>query len=136
VEALAVHFHNTYNTAAANILVALQAGVSVIDSSVAGLGGCPYAKGATGNVATEDVVYMLHGMGIHTGVDLEALVDCGQYVPAPLPHVPLQVLHIVVRPSRSRELVPFSVPFARFISTFLGRANSSNASRAILAHRK
>lgn len=80
VEEVAVHFHNTYGQALANILAAVQGGVSVVDSSVAGLGGCPYAKGATGNVPTEDVVYMLHGMGIDTGVDLDALVDVGQYV--------------------------------------------------------
>ena len=63
-----------------NTLAALQLGVWQFDASVAGLGGCPYAKGATGNVATEDVVYMLHGMGIETGIDLNALVDAGQYI--------------------------------------------------------
>ena len=77
---LAVHFHDTYGQALANILIALQHGISVIDSSVAGLGGCPYAKGASGNVATEDVVFMLNGMGIHSGVDLSALVDAGQHI--------------------------------------------------------
>ena len=66
VEAVAVHCHDTYGQALANILTALEYGVAVVDSSVAGLGGCPFAKGATGNVATEDVVYMLHGMGIKT----------------------------------------------------------------------
>ena len=66
VEAVAVHCHDTYGQALANILIALEYGVSTVDSSVAGLGGCPFAKGATGNVATEDVVYMLHGMGIQT----------------------------------------------------------------------
>ncbi|MCY7294184.1 hydroxymethylglutaryl-CoA lyase [Alteromonas sp. a30] len=75
VEKLAVHFHDTYGQALPNILVALQNGISVIDSSVAGLGGCPYAKGASGNVSTEDVVYMLHGMGIETGIDLDKLVQ-------------------------------------------------------------
>lgn len=80
VEALAVHCHDTYGQALANILVALQNGVSVVDSSVAGLGGCPYAKGASGNVATEDVVYMLNGLGIHTGVDLPKLLDAGSYI--------------------------------------------------------
>ena len=79
-EKLAVHFHDTYGQALANILVALQNGISVIDSAVAGLGGCPYAKGASGNVATEDVVYMLNGMGISSGVDLEALAKCGQQI--------------------------------------------------------
>lgn len=74
---LAVHFHDTYGQALANILIALQMGISVVDSAVAGLGGCPYAKGASGNVATEDVVYMLDGMGISTGVDLSKLVTVG-----------------------------------------------------------
>lgn len=80
VEKLAVHFHDTYGQALANILIALQMGVSVVDSAVAGLGGCPYAKGASGNVATEDVVYMLHGMGIETGIDLEKLVLVGDTI--------------------------------------------------------
>jgi hydroxymethylglutaryl-CoA lyase len=74
------HFHDTYGQALANTLAAMQMGVWQFDTSVAGLGGCPYAKGATGNVATEDVVYMLHGMGIDTGVDLDALVDAGVYI--------------------------------------------------------
>jgi hydroxymethylglutaryl-CoA lyase len=80
VEKLAVHFHDTYGQALANILACLEAGVSVADSSVAGLGGCPYAKGATGNVASEDVVYMLHGMGIATGIDLDALAATGSWI--------------------------------------------------------
>ncbi len=71
------HFHDTYGQALANIYACLEMGVHVFDTSVAGLGGCPYAKGATGNVATEDVVFMLHGLGIHTGIDLDALVDAG-----------------------------------------------------------
>ena len=74
------HFHDTYGQALANTLVALDLGVWQFDTSVAGLGGCPYAKGATGNVASEDVVYMLHGMGIETGIDLEKLVDAGQFI--------------------------------------------------------
>lgn len=77
---IAGHFHDTYGQALANILASLQAGVSIYHASVAGLGGCPYAKGATGNVATEDVLYMLHGMGIETGVDLDAVVDIGQWI--------------------------------------------------------
>ena len=77
---LAVHFHDTYGQALANILVALQHGVSIIDSAVAGLGGCPYAKGASGNVATEDVLYMLNGMGIDTGVDMTALLKASRAV--------------------------------------------------------
>lgn len=74
------HFHDTYGQALANTLVALGMGVWQFDTSVAGLGGCPYAKGATGNVATEDVVYMLHGMDIETGIDLDKLVDAGQFI--------------------------------------------------------
>ncbi len=80
ISALALHFHDTYGQALANIYACLELGVSVIDSSIAGLGGCPYAKGATGNVATEDVVYMLNGMGINTGVDLEKLLDVSKFV--------------------------------------------------------
>jgi len=78
------HFHDTYGQALANIYAALERGVAVFDSSVAGLGGCPYAKGATGNVATEDVVYLLHGLGCTTGVDLDRLVDAGEFICAEL----------------------------------------------------
>ncbi len=74
------HFHDTYGQALANTLAAMELGVWQFDTSSAGLGGCPYAKGATGNVATEDVVYMLHGMGIETGIDLDKLVDAGAYI--------------------------------------------------------
>ena len=74
------HFHDTYGQALGNTLISLQMGVWQFDTSVAGLGGCPYAKGATGNVATEDVVYMLHGMGIDTGIDMDKLVDAGQFI--------------------------------------------------------
>ena len=74
------HFHDTYGQALGNTLASLQMGVWQFDTSVAGLGGCPYARGATGNVATEDVVYMLHGMGIETGIDLDKLVDAGQFI--------------------------------------------------------
>lgn len=77
---LSGHFHDTYGQALANTLAALEIGVSQYDTSVAGLGGCPYARGATGNVASEDVVYMLHGMGITTGIDLDLLVDAGNYI--------------------------------------------------------
>jgi len=79
-DAVIGHFHDTYGQALPNTLAALEMGVWHFDTSVAGLGGCPYAKGATGNVATEDVVYMLHGMGIETGIDLEALFDAGAYI--------------------------------------------------------
>jgi hydroxymethylglutaryl-CoA lyase len=74
------HFHDTYGQALANIYACLQMGISTFDTSVAGLGGCPYAKGATGNVATEDVVYLLHGLGIETGIDLDRLVDAGAFI--------------------------------------------------------
>jgi hydroxymethylglutaryl-CoA lyase len=77
---LALHFHDTYGQALANILACLDLGVSVLDSAVGGLGGCPYAKGATGNVATEDLVYMLQGMGIDTGVDFPALCKIGAWI--------------------------------------------------------
>jgi len=80
VEKLAVHFHDTYGQSLSNILISLQMGVSVVDSSVAGLGGCPYAKGASGNVATEDVVYMLNGLGIRTGVDLGKVMAAGEFI--------------------------------------------------------
>jgi len=80
VSKLAVHFHDTYGQALANILVALEFGINVIDSSISGLGGCPYASGASGNVATEDVVYMLNGLGIHTGLDLDKLIDASNFI--------------------------------------------------------
>jgi isopropylmalate/homocitrate/citramalate synthase len=84
VSKIALHFHDTYGQALANILACLETGVSVIDSAVGGLGGCPYAKGATGNVATEDVVYMLNGMGVATGIDLSKLVQAGAGIAAAL----------------------------------------------------
>ncbi|KAM9804088.1 3-hydroxy-3-methylglutaryl-CoA lyase, cytoplasmic [Neosynchiropus ocellatus] len=79
-EALAVHCHDTYGQALPNILVALQMGVRVVDSAVAGLGGCPFAQGSSGNVSTEDVLYMLHGMGIETGVDLSRVIEAGDFI--------------------------------------------------------
>ena len=82
------HFHDTYGMAVANTVAALQLGVWQFDTSVAGLGGCPYAKGATGNVATEDVVYLLHGMGIDTGIDLDRLVDAGAFISSALGRKP------------------------------------------------
>ena len=88
VNQLAVHFHDTYGQALANILASLQLGVTVLDSSVAGLGGCPYAPGAAGNVATEDVLYMLNGMGIETGVNLEELAAVGLTISAQLGRKP------------------------------------------------
>ncbi len=80
VETLGAHYHDTYGQALANILASLEMGVATVDSSVAGLGGCPYAKGASGNVATEDVVYMLHGMDIATGIDLDRLVETAWFI--------------------------------------------------------
>ncbi|MEM1082294.1 MAG: hydroxymethylglutaryl-CoA lyase [Pseudomonadota bacterium] len=77
---LAVHFHDTYGQALANILASLELGVRIVDSSIAGIGGCPYARGATGNVATEDVVYQLHGLGMETGIDLDALASAGRWI--------------------------------------------------------
>lgn len=90
-EQLAGHFHDTYGQALANIFASLQEGIAVFDSSVAGLGGCPYAKGASGNVATEDVLYMLNGLGIATGVDLDAVMAAG-----------LRISQLLARPTGSR----------------------------------
>lgn len=87
-QALALHFHDTYGQALANIHACLDLGISTIDSAVGGLGGCPYAPGASGNVATEDVVYMLHGMGIQTGVDLPRLIDVSRRLCARLQRIP------------------------------------------------
>jgi hydroxymethylglutaryl-CoA lyase len=84
--ALAVHFHDTYGQALANILACLEEGVAVVDAAVSGTGGCPYAKGASGNVASEDVVYMLQGIGIETGIDLATLSDTGRWLAALLGH--------------------------------------------------
>ena len=96
-ERLAVHFHDTFGQALANILACLERGIAVVDSAVAGLGGCPYAKGATGNVASEDVLYMVHGMGIETGVDLRAVASAGRYIS-----------DILGRPAASRVSQAFS----------------------------
>jgi hydroxymethylglutaryl-CoA lyase len=84
VERMGVHYHDTYGQALANILASLELGVTSVDSSVAGLGGCPYAVGASGNVASEDVLYMLNGLGIETGVDLNKLADAGRFIVAAL----------------------------------------------------
>jgi hydroxymethylglutaryl-CoA lyase len=83
------HFHDTYGQALANIYACLEMGIATFDSSIAGLGGCPYAKGATGNVATEDVVYMLRGMGIDTGIDMDRLLDAGAYISGVLERPPV-----------------------------------------------
>ncbi|MDR3418341.1 MAG: hydroxymethylglutaryl-CoA lyase [Nevskia sp.] len=89
---LAVHFHDTRGQALANVYACLEEGVRSVDASVAGLGGCPYARGATGNVATEDLVYMLHGMGLETGIDLEALVEAGRWISGKLGREPASKL--------------------------------------------
>jgi len=94
MSALAVHFHDTYGQALANVLACLEEGVRVVDSAVSGTGGCPYARGATGNVASEDVVYMLEGMGMNTGVDLDRLVETGRWLSA-----------LLGRPSNSKVTV-------------------------------
>jgi hydroxymethylglutaryl-CoA lyase len=91
MQQLAVHFHDTWGQALANILATLESGIEAIDSSVAGLGGCPYAKGASGNVATEDVVYMLDGLGVETGIDLEKLAEAGR-----------AIMKVLGRPSTSK----------------------------------
>ena len=83
---VAVHFHDTRGTALANILVAVEMGITTVDSALGGLGGCPYAPGASGNVSTEDVVYMLEGMGVRTGIDLDKLVDCARLASAFVGH--------------------------------------------------
>ena len=88
IDQISGHFHDTYGQACANVLACLELGVSTFDTSVAGLGGCPYAKGATGNVATEDVLYMLHGMGISTGIDLDKVCDAGQFISQALGRAP------------------------------------------------
>ena len=86
IERIALHFHDTRGTALANVLAAIELGIATFDASAGGLGGCPYAPGATGNLATEDLVYMLHGLGIATGVDLEALLDASRFIEARLGH--------------------------------------------------
>src|ERR1700730_17854808 len=88
VDQLAVHFHDTRGTALANVLMALQLGISIVDASAGGLGGCPYAPGAAGNLATEDLLYMLHGMGIQTGVSLERVVEATSFIAPLLGHAP------------------------------------------------
>jgi len=103
VSHLALHCHDTYGQALANILTGLQHGVSVLDSSTAGLGGCPYARGASGNVSTEDVVYMLHGMGVETGVDLDLCVEAGRFISSCLSRETMsKVARATHKPSSSR----------------------------------
>jgi hydroxymethylglutaryl-CoA lyase len=89
VEKLAVHFHDTYGQALTNIYTALQSGIKVVDSAIAGLGGCPYAKGASGNVATEEVVYLLNGLGINTGINFDKLLEAGWFISDKLDKAPI-----------------------------------------------
>jgi len=100
-ERLAVHFHDTYGQALANVLAALEEGIAVVDSSVAGLGGCPYAPGATGNLASEDVLYMLSGLSIDTGVDLTALVDTGRFISEVLSRNPVSKANMALMRAKS-----------------------------------
>jgi hydroxymethylglutaryl-CoA lyase len=102
MERLAVHFHDTYGQALANIHACLQLGAAVVDASVAGLGGCPYAKGATGNVATEDVLYLLTGLGVETGVDMDRLLAAGAYISEALGRAPASRLGRIPADSRRK----------------------------------
>ncbi|MGB5621159.1 MAG: hydroxymethylglutaryl-CoA lyase [Gammaproteobacteria bacterium] len=112
LEQLAVHFHDTRGQALANILACLEIGVATVDASVAGLGGCPYASGATGNVATEDLVYMLHGMGIETGIDLRGLLEASLFISETLGRPPASKLGMIAalnqqgRKADDREIDP------------------------------
>ncbi|MFY9655848.1 MAG: hydroxymethylglutaryl-CoA lyase [Methylocystis sp.] len=113
LERLAVHFHDTYGQALANIFACLEAGVSVIDASIGGLGGCPYAPGASGNVATEDLVFMLNGMGVETGVDLDALLEAGAAVARQLGRAPESaVARAQASKENRRRALPASEPKA------------------------
>lgn len=103
VERLAVHLHDTYGMALANILASMTEGVFVVDSAVAGLGGCPYAAGASGNVATEDVVYMLHGLGVDTGVDLNKLLEAGWFISDVLGKPPASRTSLAMRTKRQKD---------------------------------
>jgi len=100
---LAVHFHDTRGQALANILACLEVGVTTVDAAVAGLGGCPYARGATGNVATEDLVYMLHGMGIETGVDAEGLIEASLFISDALGRRPASKLGMIAALSDAEQ---------------------------------
>ena len=102
LEQLAVHLHDTYGQAIANLYAALQLGISVVDSAVAGLGGCPYAKGASGNVATEDVLYLLNGLGIETGVDLDAVYAAGRFICNALDRMPASKVALAMTAKQAR----------------------------------
>ena len=103
-EHLAVHFHDTYGQAVANILAALAQGIAVVDSSVAGLGGCPYAAGASGNVASEDVLYMLNGLGIETGIDLDKLAEAGRFICKELGRAPASKVAVALEGKKKRTV--------------------------------
>jgi hydroxymethylglutaryl-CoA lyase len=102
LDELSGHFHDTYGQALTNIHACLEMGIHIFDTSVAGLGGCPYAKGATGNVATEDVVYLLHGLGIDTGIDLDKLVDAGAFISGVLGRKPVSRVGNALLAKRNR----------------------------------
>ncbi|KUF92662.1 hypothetical protein AM588_10003751 [Phytophthora nicotianae] len=118
VDRLAVHFHDTYGQALSNILIALQEGIAVVDSSVAGLGGCPYASGASGNVATEDVLYMVHGLGIQTGVDLQKVIEAGDFI-----------TNLLGRPTHSKVAQAMGSK-SKKTSRSMGSSNSKNKQHA------
>lgn len=101
IDSLAAHFHDTYGQALANILTVMQQGIATVDSSVGGLGGCPYAQGASGNVASEDVLYMLDGLGIETGVDMDALLAASHFISATLNRAPTSKAALALRAKRS-----------------------------------
>jgi len=103
INKLAVHFHDTYGQALTNIYAALQLGIKVVDSAIAGLGGCPYAKGASGNVATEDVVYMLNGLGIKTNIDFTKLLEAGWYISEKLEKAPISKVSNAYLANRSSQ---------------------------------
>lgn len=101
IEKLAAHFHDTYGMAIANLYAVMEEGVSVIDAATAGLGGCPYAKGASGNVATEDVLYLLEGLGIETGIDLQSVIDTGDWITRQLGRQPSAKVALALGSSRT-----------------------------------
>ena len=101
IEKMAAHFHDTYGMAIANLYAVMEEGVSVIDAATAGLGGCPYAKGASGNVATEDVLYLLEGLGIETGIDLQAVIDTGDWITRQLGRQPSAKVALALGSSRT-----------------------------------
>jgi hydroxymethylglutaryl-CoA lyase len=103
VQKLAGHFHDTYGMAVANVYASYQFGLRAFDSSIAGLGGCPYAKGATGNVATEDLVYLFQGLGVETGIDLDALVECADWISSVLGRAPNSRVTRALLAKQSRE---------------------------------